>query len=114
MAGPRAGLLLDTWHFFRGATTWDDLASVPLDAIAYVQFDDALPPEAGRSMIAETLHRRALPGEGELDLRRFAGTLLDRGWAGTVSAEVLNAELRTRPLDEITRRTYETTAAYWA
>ena len=112
-AAGRAGLLIDPWHFFHGDSTWDDLASVPLDAIAYLQFDDALAPEAGRSPMAETLHRRALPGDGVLDLRRFAGTLLDRGWDGTVSAEVLSAELRSVEIGELTRRLYDSTARYW-
>jgi sugar phosphate isomerase/epimerase len=58
--GGRAGLLIDSWHFFFGDSTFDDLASVPLDDIAYIQFTDALAPESER-LVRETLHRRALP-----------------------------------------------------
>jgi sugar phosphate isomerase/epimerase len=64
-------------------------------------------------MIRESLHRRALPGEGVLELDRFAATLLDRGWDGTVSVEVLSAALRELPVDELIARLYTTTAAYW-
>jgi sugar phosphate isomerase/epimerase len=34
------------------------------------------------------LHRRAIPGEGILELDPFARTLLDRGYDGIVSVEV--------------------------
>jgi sugar phosphate isomerase/epimerase len=110
----RAGLMIDSWHFCFSSNTWEDLAAVPLDDIAYVQFADALEPEYRDRMIRESLHRRALPGEGVLELTRFAATLLDRGWDGTVSVEVLSAHLRDLPVDELTGRLYTTTAAYWS
>jgi sugar phosphate isomerase/epimerase len=113
-AGPgRAGLMIDSWHFFFGASTWDDLARVPLDDIAYVQFTDALAPES-EMLMHETMNRRALPGEGVLELRRFASTLMERGWHGVVSVEVLSAELNTLPVSEIVRRIAATTAPYWS
>jgi len=34
------------------------------------------------------------PGQGGLDLTRFASTLRDRGYDGLVSVEILNEELR--------------------
>jgi sugar phosphate isomerase/epimerase len=112
--GARAGLLIDSWHFCFSDDTWDDLAAVPLDDIAYLQFTDALEPEDRERMIRESLHRRAVPGEGVLDLQRFAATLLDRGWDGTVSVEVLSAELREKPVDVLVGRLYAATAPYWS
>jgi sugar phosphate isomerase/epimerase len=111
-ASGRAGLVIDTWHFERGDSTWDDLEAVPLDQIAYVQFSDALAP-AGDSLARQTMHRRALPGDGTLALDRFATTLLQRGWDGLVSVEVLSAELRTLPVGEALRRLHATTAPFW-
>lgn len=112
-SGGRAGLMIDSWHFSFSDSGWEQLAAVPLDDIAYVQFTDALEPEDRDRLIRETLHRRALPGDGVLDLDRFAATLLDRGWHGVVSAEVLSAELRTLPVDDLVRRLYDTTARFW-
>jgi sugar phosphate isomerase/epimerase len=106
--------MIDSWHFCFSDNTWDDLAAVPLDAIAYVQFTDALEPEYPERMIRESLHRRALPGEGVLELQRFAATLLERGWNGTVSVEVLSAALRQLPIDDLVGRLYATTAPYWS
>jgi sugar phosphate isomerase/epimerase len=110
----RAGLMIDSWHFCFSSNTWEDLARVPLDDIAYLQFTDALEPEHQDRMIRESLHRRTLPGEGVLELDRFAATLLERGWDGTVSVEVLSAQLRELPVDELVGRLYTTTAAYWS
>jgi sugar phosphate isomerase/epimerase len=110
----RAGLMIDSWHFCFSSNTWEDLAAVPLDDIAYLQFTDALEPEYRERMIRESLHRRALPGEGVLPLNRFTATFLDRGWDGTVSVEVLSAQLRELPVDELVGRLYTTTAAYWS
>jgi sugar phosphate isomerase/epimerase len=109
----RAGLMIDSWHFCFSDNTWDDLATVPLEDIAYLQFTDALEPESRKRLVRETLHRRALPGEGILELHRFAATLLDRGWDGTVSVEVLSAELRELPVDVLVGRLYATAAPYW-
>ena len=67
-----------------------------------------------RHPIREALHRRALPGEGILELHRFADTLLDRGWDGTVSVEVLSAQLRGLPVDELVGRLHASTAPYWS
>jgi sugar phosphate isomerase/epimerase len=109
----RAGLMIDTWHFSFGESTWDDLAAVPLEQIAYVQFTDALAPVSDDRM-RETMNRRALPGDGVLELDRFASTLLERGWEGLVSVEVLNEELRAIPVRAFARRAYEATARYWS
>jgi sugar phosphate isomerase/epimerase len=108
----RAGVVIDTWHFFRGGGTWEDLARVPLGRIAYVQFADAPPPVSDNGM-KETMHRRVMPGDGEFDLDRFAATLLDRGWSGVVSVEVLSAELRQLPVPEFAKLAYQSTARYW-
>lgn len=64
--------------------------------------------------MADTMDRRAMPGEGELDLRRFAGTLVDRGWSGWISVEVLSSELRRLEVEGFAGRAYASSAPYWA
>ncbi|MGE3833495.1 MAG: sugar phosphate isomerase/epimerase family protein [Acidimicrobiia bacterium] len=108
----RVSVLADTFHFFRGDSTWSMLESVPLDHLPIVQFTDALPALSDDYM-AETTNRRAWGGHGELELGRFASTLLDRGWDGVVSVEVISAELRQLPVAEFARLAYATTAPYW-
>lgn len=108
----RAGVMIGSWHFFRGDSTWQQLADIPLDQIAYVQFSDA-PPAVSSNGIHETMRRRVMPGDGTFELDRFASSLLDRGWAGLVSVEVLSAELRKLPVSEFARLAYANTARYW-
>jgi sugar phosphate isomerase/epimerase len=108
----RAGLVIDSWNFSFGPDTFDDLAAVPLERIAYLQFDDALAPVDGPTM-EEALNRRVMPGDGVLELDRFASTLRDRGWDGVVSVQVLSEELRQLPLPEFMRRAHDSALAYW-
>jgi sugar phosphate isomerase/epimerase len=112
-AGHGAGLLVDSWHFCRGDSTWDDLERLPLDRVAYVQFTDAAPAVSDDGM-DETMNRRLMPGTGVLELDRFASTLLDRGWDGLVSVEVLNHDLLRLPVPEFARLAYDTTVGFWS
>lgn len=120
----RAGALIDVWHHERGPDTWDDLATVPLEAIAYLEFDDALPPQANAAGAAagpraaidwatETLSRRTFPGEGELELPRFATWATQIDYAGIVSVEVLSAPWRRRSFIEFATRAYVASRRYW-
>ena len=108
----RAGVLIDAWHFFRGESTWGDLQGIPLELIAYVQFDDA-PEAVSGDALDETMNRRVLPGHGTFDLDRLAATLLERGWQGLVSVEVLNQALRRESVPELARMACETTRRFW-
>lgn len=108
----RGGLMIDSWHFCVGPSTWEELEAVPLDLIAYLQFADALAPESD-DLFSETMNRRALPGEGVLELGRFATTLRDRGWEGLVSVELFNRDYRSIPASEVAFRIRQATAPYW-
>ncbi len=105
-------VLADTFHFSRGDSTWEMLESIPLEHLPIIQFTDALPVISDDYM-AETTNRRTWGGQGELELNRFASTLLDRGWNGVVSVEVISAELRELPVEEFAKAAYATTAPYW-
>lgn len=107
----RRGVIVDTWHFFRGDDYWPDLEALPVDELAFVQFSDGLPP--GEDPGHDTLHRRALPGHGEFDLERFSTCLRAKSFRGPVSVEVLSEELRALPVEEFARRTMETSLEYW-
>lgn len=108
----RAGVMIDIWHHSRGPDDWDDLAAIPVDAIAYVEFCDALPMICG-DLSYETLSRRVFPGGGEFDVGRFARTLRGKGFDGMVSIEVLNAEWRARPLQDFADKALRSSRPYW-
>jgi sugar phosphate isomerase/epimerase len=113
IAGPgHAGLMIDSWHFSFGESSWEELETVPLDKIAYVQFSDASKPESD-DLMHETMDRRLLPGAGVLELDRFASTLRGRGWDGLVSLELLSSELSALPPEEFALRAFESSVGYW-
>ena len=111
---PEAGVCVDAFHFFHGPDTWADLEALPLAEVALVQCEDALaiPPgvDAGGDPV---LHGRALPGEGHLDLDRFARCLVEKGYDGVVSVEACSRIWRERPLEEFARAALATTRAVW-
>jgi len=108
----RAALLVDSWHFHVGPSTWGDLERLRPEQLASVQFSDVQAPLSD-DVMAETMERRVMPGDGLADLDRFATTLLEGGFDGLVSVEVLNRELRRLPVPEFVRRAYESTVRYW-
>jgi sugar phosphate isomerase/epimerase len=107
-----AGILVDTWHFFLGPDTWDDLVRLPSERLAYVQFDDH-PPLASSDLREETVDRRVFPGEGSFELERFCRELRARGFDGLVSIEILSKRWRGGDLDAFARRAFESSAPYW-
>src|SRR5436190_954095 len=98
-----AGALVDIWHHSHDPAGWETLAATPRDAIAYVEFDDALSPVSA-DLLVETMERRTFPGEGVLEVERFARLLRARGHEGMVSVEVLSRELSQMPLAEFVAR----------
>lgn len=108
----RAGLVVDSWNFCFGQSTWGELAQVPPERIAYLQFADALEP-ISKDLADEALNRRAMPGGGILPLERFVQTFRARRWEGVVSLQVLSSELRRVPLREFARRAYDSASRFW-
>jgi sugar phosphate isomerase/epimerase len=89
----RAGLVLDSLHFFRSGAPWDDLADLRPENIAVVQWDD-VPAPAPASLVDESRNARLLPGEGGLPLQELASAIRALGWNGLVSAEILSDDFR--------------------
>lgn len=106
---PNGGIMLDTWHHFRGGVSDADLAAkVPTERIFAVQLDDA-PAEPERDVIAETLKRRRLPGDGDIDLPRILRMLRAGGSPAPLGVEVFSEALFDLAPDEVARRCGEAT-----
>lgn len=108
----RMGIVIDTWHFFRGSSTWTDLETVDPADVILVQFNDA-PPAISEDIMSESMNRRTWPGQGEFDLKRFADTLTKRGWNGVVAVEVLADDVRQLDAATYIRMAAETSRLYW-
>lgn len=84
------GLVVDTWHFFRGNPDLAALETVPGDRIFAVQVSDAdLEPKG--SLGEDTFHRR-LPGDGAFDLAALLRTLDRMDALRWVGPEVISPE----------------------
>jgi sugar phosphate isomerase/epimerase len=113
--GGGAGICLDSWHFFHlpAGPPWEALGRLAPDAIAYVQFDDA-----GRAPVEdlamETRTQRKIPGQGILDLDRFAAAVRSTGYDGDVGLEVLTSDHHGEDPDSFAQRLLAASLHYWA
>lgn len=92
---PTLKMVVDSWHFFEGPSTWAALEELEASRLGFVQFSDAL-PLSSTDLQSEYRHRRVLPGDGVHDLVRFAEVVRRKKPDVVVSIEVLSAEWRRR------------------
>jgi len=92
--GPRAGILLDTWHWQRqpGGPNPELLATIPGERIGYVQVCDAGPVPSGESF-EEAMTARLLPGDGVVDFGELVTVLDHIGAHPFVATEIFNSKL---------------------
>ena len=88
----------------------DDLRRIPLEYLSWVELSDGRLDDMD-DLIDETVNHRALPGEGEIDVRAYVEACEDHGYSGPWGVEVLSEELRNNPIDVIFRRAYDATAS---
>jgi sugar phosphate isomerase/epimerase len=103
------GVLIDAWHYFRGAADPAQLEAIPPEHVTLVQLTDAGP--AVGDLMEDTSTRRRLPGEGELDLVGFLRLFDNRGVTAPISVEIFSNELDTLHPAEAAKRTYEAARA---
>jgi sugar phosphate isomerase/epimerase len=109
-AAPNGGVAIDTWHMSKLGIEPDDLRRIPPEYLSWVELSDGRREDMD-DLVDETVNHRALPGEGEFDIRGYVDVCRDHGYAGPWGVEVLSDELRNNPIDVIFRRAYEATAA---
>lgn len=108
-AGRRnGGLLLDTWHYFRGAADPSQLLAVAPEQIVVIQLDDSGPPLD--DMLEDTLHHRLLPGEGNFALVELFELLDHHGVDAPISIEIFSDELFRLPPMDLARLAYDSSA----
>jgi sugar phosphate isomerase/epimerase len=106
----RSGVVIDTWHMAKLGIAPNDLRQIPLEKLGWVELSDGQ-YENMADRVDETVNHRRLPGEGEFDIRGYVQVCRDVGYAEPWGVEVLSQELRSHPIDEMFRRTYEAAAA---
>lgn len=86
---PNGGLLIDLYHFYRGASRLEDVRTVPPEKVFLVHLDDATP--LPRETLVGMKHRR-LPGEGVAPVREVLSILVARGMKPDYAVEVFSEE----------------------
>lgn len=103
-----AGILLDTWHFMRGGSTLEELRAVPGERVLGLQISDA-PARAETDLVDETMHRRLLPGEGDIPLVPILRALDAARAPAPCAIEVFSDALRALGPLEAARRAVDAT-----
>jgi sugar phosphate isomerase/epimerase len=106
---PNAGLVIDSWHVFRGGIPFADLQRIPPARILCVQVNDAAERMEG-TLAEDTLHRRPC-GDGTFDLPGFTAVLDGMGVAQPFSVEVLSPALAGLSAEDAAALSFQTTAA---
>lgn len=91
------GVVVDTYHLWWDDRIFDQIARAGRESrIACFQVADWLTP-----LPAGVLLGRGLPGDGCIELRRFAEAVDGTGFTGPIEVEVFNAEVWARPGREV-------------
>jgi sugar phosphate isomerase/epimerase len=94
-----AGVMVDSWHFFRGHPDFEALRGVAGSLITGIQLNDA-PLAAEADLMDASMRFRQLPGEGQLALTELLEVLDEIGAVAPRGVEVFSDELRRlEPVD---------------
>jgi len=105
---PNGGVLLDVWHYFRGAADPSQIRAIPPERIVGLQINDARSQVVG-TLRDDTLHRRKLPGKGDFDLVPLVRLLDEIGVDAPYAVEVISDDQFALPLDEAAAGAFEAT-----
>ncbi len=109
-----AGLMIDSWHHFRGANDLAQIAALPGERVWGVQLNDAPAEPAPEPLPQESMHARLLPGEGDIDLIALVRTLDTIGCVAPFGAEVFSDDFAALTPAEVGRRAGDATRALLA
>jgi sugar phosphate isomerase/epimerase len=104
------GLILDLWHVAKLQIPYEAVARIPSNYLLGVELNDGT-FQAPWSLHEDTINHRRLCGEGEFDVRGFIKSVRNAGYNGPFGIEVLSEQLRSKPLEELTTRSFGTTMA---
>lgn len=104
------GIFFDLWHIVKQGIAYDEVARFPVRSIVGIELNDGY-AQRMPDLAEETTQHRQLCGEGAFDVKGFVARMRKAGFTGPWGIEVLNKDLRVRPIEEVTRRAYDTTIA---
>ena len=108
-----AGIMVDSWHVYRGVGDVAAVRAIPGERIVGVQLNDAPETSAipNSPPMTETLDARLIPGDGDIDLVGLVEALDAVGSTAPIGVEVYSTVLAGQDANEVARRTGEATRA---
>lgn len=100
---PNGGLMLDSWHFFRGTPDLEALRQVPGERLTALQLSDG-PAAPAENLMVEALEARLFPGSGSFDLAALCSVLDEIGAVAPMGVEVMSAAHENVDVVELGRR----------
>jgi sugar phosphate isomerase/epimerase len=110
---PNGGILLDSWHISRGGMDYSEIAKIPTQFVGATELDDADAKVIG-TLWEDTIFRRRLCGEGVINPSAFIKAVQSVGYRGPWGVEILSETFRKLPLEEMARRSFDTTMAQFS
>jgi len=97
---PKANVLLDVYHIYKGGSSFSGLKFLGPDAMSVFHVND-YPADPPRETITDA--HRVFPGDGAAPLKRIFTTLKRGGFHGWLSLELFNREYYKRPALEVAK-----------
>ena len=108
---PNAGLLLDTWHLWRGPERGQVDPAIDPAMIMAIQVGDTGPDPVSQQtpeeIAYECIHRRLMPGDGHGNIAGLLADLFGRGVDAPLAIEVFSDELNALETRVAARRSME-------
>ena len=105
---PNAGLLLDTWHLWRGPERGQVDSAIDPAMIKAIQIGDTGPDPAGKptpeEIAHECIHHRLMPGDGHGNIAELLADLVNRGVDAPLAIEVFSDNLNALDPGEVAQR----------
>ncbi|NDV99895.1 bifunctional sugar phosphate isomerase/epimerase/4-hydroxyphenylpyruvate dioxygenase family protein [Salipiger sp. PrR002] len=86
------GIILDSFHTLGRKLDPESIRAIPGEKIFFVQLADA--PAIEMDLLYWSRHFRNMPGEGDLDVKRFMQAVMAAGYKGPISLEIFNDQFR--------------------
>jgi sugar phosphate isomerase/epimerase len=102
---PNAGIVVDTWHLWRGPDHGVLAPDIPGPAVVAIQLADAV-EQPTVELPDECRHDRLLPGDGVCGPASVLAELRRRGCLAPVGVEVFSDRLRAMPPDRAAELAY--------
>jgi sugar phosphate isomerase/epimerase len=102
------GLILDIVQVEILGIAYKEISRIPLQYLINVELNDGAMPG---SPLYDPLRARRFCGEGDFDIKGFIKCILDMGYTGPWAVEVMSKELALLPLEELSKRAFDSTMA---